>query len=100
MTAAEEKKILRQLAADLKAGAWYCTTHKNGMTVCNLRYDYGTSSVNGKSKEVPLWFWEHYGRSANRATLNDLNWIVRTIFQMKPSEFVSKYEKHGKVAAK
>ena len=99
MTAAEEKKILRQLAADLKVGAWFGTEYKRH-TKCNLSYGYGTATLNGKQKEVPLWVWEHYGRSANRATLNDLNWIVRTIFQMKPSEFVAKYEKHGKGAAK
>ena len=30
-----------------------------------------------------LIYWQHYGQSANRRSLRDLNWIINTIFECK-----------------
>ena len=35
--------------------------------------------------------WSYYGQSATGDNLRDLAWLLRTIFQMKPSAFVATY---------
>ena len=47
---------------------------------------YGTGR-NGKK----LFFWTHYGSSANRATLRELRFIIYTIFETTPSQFQKDY---------
>lgn len=40
----------------------------------------------------PYFCWTHYGSSANKATREELAWIIETIFQMTPEEFAATYE--------
>lgn len=35
--------------------------------------------------------WTHYGSSANKCTLKDLLWIITTIFDTTPSDFLEIY---------
>ena len=35
--------------------------------------------------------WTHYGSSANKPTKTALNWIIRTIFNTTPAEFLRTY---------
>lgn len=41
---------------------------------------------------TPIWRWCHYGSSAERATLANLEWLIRDIFNMKPEEFQKNYK--------
>lgn len=36
--------------------------------------------------------WNHYGESANKNTLENLEWILTVIFRMTADEFLSKYK--------
>lgn len=53
-------------------------------TVLSFGHDLG----DGK----PIWRWNHCGSSANRATLDELDWIITEIFGMKPEEFEKTYK--------
>lgn len=37
-------------------------------------------------------YWRHFGQSANRCTLKDLEWIIRVIFGTTPEKFMTEYE--------
>jgi hypothetical protein len=82
--------ILREIARNLKAGRVY-GIYRNSSSGQYwervLGYDYGMSG----GRERPMWFWCHYGSSANRATLRDLAWLLRVIFKLTPGEFVARY---------
>lgn len=47
----------------------------------NLSYDNRTKS----------WIWEHYGRSAEKATKKNLLWIINDIFRMDAEDFLKEY---------
>lgn len=36
-------------------------------------------------------FWRNYGSSANKNTIQDLEWILENIFKTTPEEFLKKY---------
>lgn len=40
----------------------------------------------------PIFCWNHYGSSANKATKKELQWIIEVIFKVTPEEFVNKFE--------
>ena len=35
--------------------------------------------------------WKHYGSSANKLSLENLKWILTTIFKMTPEQFIFEY---------
>lgn len=37
---------------------------------------------------TPIFCWSHYGSSAEKATKEDLEWLLKVIFKSEPSEFV------------
>lgn len=37
---------------------------------------------------TPIFKWQHYGSSANKATKDNLKWLLETIFKRDASEFV------------
>ena len=39
-----------------------------------------------------IFVWRHFGSSANKATKQELEWIIEVIFKMKPQEFLQKYK--------
>lgn len=56
-----------------------------------LRYFTPGSSdyiVLGDEKDgTPIFMWGHYGSSANKATKNDLEWLLETIFKCESDDF-------------
>lgn len=76
-------EILNEMFNNLKKGGTY------GHMVTNVRYPYFHENIwnNGK-----FFCWNHYGSSANRATKEELEWLITTIFKCEPEEFVQKYE--------
>lgn len=50
-------------------------------TVLNIGYSNGGQYI----------FWNHYGSSANRVSLDSLEWIIREIFRTTPEEFLFKH---------
>ena len=80
---------LHRIMENLKAGKQY------GHQINTVRFPYfhanlaiGRSAFNGKS----YIYWSHAGSSANRVTLKDLNWIIRSIFNTTPELFEQNYE--------
>lgn len=41
---------------------------------------------------TPIWCWCHYGSSAEKATLESLEWLIRVIFRTTPEEFEKTYK--------
>ena len=37
-------------------------------------------------------YWKYYGRSANENTIESLSWIISTIFDSTPEQFVEKFQ--------
>ena len=82
--------ILREIAQNLKEGHKYGTWRDGRLGRyfdCALSYDYGLSN----GRERPMWFWQHYGRSAESANMRNLAWLLRVIFKMTPGEFCERY---------
>jgi hypothetical protein len=49
-------------------------------------------SIKPKIGRHPGYFcWSNYGSSANRATLDELAWIITVIFETTPSQFRAEY---------
>lgn len=79
-----EAIALHKLFDDLKSGESYGEELRNVRFPCwypVLEYDRIKS----------LFYWRHYGSSANYATLEDLKWILAVIFEMSAVEFLEKY---------
>jgi len=87
----EYSKELRELADELKSGVRYCElmpkvfVHEEIWRPV-LSYGYGN---NGGG---PYWFWNNFGSSAETATLKNLDWLLKTIFELTPAEFMKKYK--------
>ena len=79
-----EKEILERIYKNLNNGGYY-----GRMFPAKVRYPFF---------DTVLWistsnyiYWHHYGESANKNTLEDLEWVINVIFNMTPSEFVKTY---------
>ena len=83
-------KELKELAHNLRSGVRYCELLpkvfvQEDIWSTVLSYGYGN---NGGE----FWFWRHFGSSAEEATLEGLDWLLKTIFEMTPTEFMNKYK--------
>lgn len=83
MVSKENARCLRQIMDHIKGGGSYVEHVEN----VKFPYDH---------KVLYLTLggyigWSHYGSSACRMNLRDLNWTIRTIFKMSPQEFADTY---------
>lgn len=62
-----------------------------GYMINNVTYPY-FNTVLYVSENNKYIRWQHYGSSANKNTIKDLQWIIETIFKTTPEEFAKKYE--------
>ncbi len=83
MQSSENERSLRHIIENIRSGGLYAER------VENVRYPYDHKvlyqTVHGNIG------WSHYGSSACRMNLRDLNWTIRTIFKMSPQEFADTY---------
>lgn len=86
-----ETIALHKLYNDLKAGETY------GEELHNVRFPCWWY-VLGYDRIKKLFYWRHYGSSANAATLEDLKWILSVIFKMTATEFLENYMKKSESA--
>lgn len=78
-----DKAILTAIYNNLIKGGRY------GKLVKDVRYPYfrlNLCYVRG------YFHWSVAGSSANKATLEELAWIIEKIFKLTPKEFVNRYE--------
>lgn len=77
--------MLKTIYKNINAGKEY------GYMFNNVTYPFFNTvlSVSENNKYIR---WQHFGSSANRNTIDDLQWIIETIFETTPEEFVKKYE--------
>lgn len=54
----------------------------------NVRYPFWNKKLYANKSYI---YWSSFGSSANKNTLDDLEWIIRTIFNMTPAQFEDKY---------
>lgn len=83
-----EKIALENLYNDLKSGERY------GEELHNVRFPcwWWVLSYDPVKR---LFRWRHYGQSANRATMEDLKWIISEIFGTTALEFTKTYIKQS-----
>lgn len=83
MQSSENELILHRIMEHLRNGGSYAER------VENVRYPYDYKvlyrTVHGNIG------WSHFGSSACRMNLRDLNWTIRNIFEMTPTEFLKTY---------
>lgn len=83
MQSSENELILHRIMEHLRNGGSYAER------VENVRYPYDYKvlyrTVHGNIG------WSHFGSSACRMNLRDLNWTIRNIFEMTPAEFLKTY---------
>ena len=63
----------------------------------NNDYMYGKTYSYGFDAKLCLTlggniYWCNYGSSCEKNTLEDLYWVITTIFETTPKEFMQKYE--------
>lgn len=78
------KLIMKELKAGIRFGK-ICQHCQGGVYWWEV-LSYGTGN-NGRK----YIFWNHFGASACKPTLRELNWTIRVIFKMTPSEFFMTY---------
>lgn len=92
----ENNTVLRLIMDDLKSGYSYgrdfTFDHYNNKP---LRYPY-FDAVLRLSPDGRLIRWQHFGSSANKCTLKDLNWIITEIFKTTPVDFIREYIRNDK----
>lgn len=77
---------LYEIYSNLLAGCKY------GYTFANVRYPFFNIVLShGWSRGKEYAYWHNAGSSANEFTLSDLNWIIRTIFNLTPTQFKEKF---------
>ena len=84
MVSKENARCLRQIMDHIKGGGSYAER------VENVRYPYD-HKVLYQTAHGNIG-WSHYGSSAESMTLRNLNWTIRTIFEMTPSAFLTRYK--------
>ena len=88
--------ILQEIYDNLQAGISYGEDmdkeHHSWITY--PYFDAVLYRIENNGRGEPCIGWRHYGSSANPNTIEDLNWIITTIFEMTPEEFVQKYIKN------
>lgn len=91
---ATERAALRQIRDDLKNGLIYGKDVFRWPSGDGPRFPYfrGAIYYRPKAGRHPGYFcWSNYGSSANRATLDELAWIITVIFETTPSQFRAEY---------
>lgn len=85
MRSVKNEQSLRQIMEHLRSGGSYAQF----ITGDGIRYPYWHKvlyqAANG------FLGWSHFGSSACRMNLRDLNWTIRTIFEMSPTAFLMVY---------
>lgn len=77
---------LRELFEDLKNGAVY------GHQVNNVMYPFFWENIGIHGGYIK---WNHYGAGANSVSMNDLAFVVFTIFKTTPRAFMQEYERRA-----
>lgn len=83
-------KELNELAHNLRSGVRYCELLPKVFVqedIWRTVLSYGYGNYGGE-----LWFWNNFGSSAETATLKNLDWLLKTIFELTPTEFMNKYK--------
>lgn len=84
MVSKENACCLRQIMDHIKGGGLYAER------VENVRYPYD-HKVLYQTAHGNIG-WSHYGSSAESMAMRNLNWTIRTIFEMTPSAFLMRYK--------
>ena len=84
MRSEENENSLRRIMEHIRNGGSYAER------VENVRYPYD-HKVLYRTLYGNIG-WCRFGSSANPMTLRDLNWVIRVIFEMTPTEFLSRYK--------
>ena len=77
--------ILRKIYNNLKNGGYY------GYMFTGVRYPFFNRviQIDNEGKYI---LWQNAGSSANKFTLEDLEFVIRIIFGNTPEEFVKRFE--------
>ena len=79
-----QNEYLHEIYRNLNDGKIY------GRPVTNVRFSYFSENLYLTDHENIGY--QHFGSSAVRNTLRDLNWVLRNIFDMLPEEFCKSYQ--------
>ena len=82
--------MLEQIYEELMAGESY------GEIVTNCRYPHFHYVL---WKQFGFFHWNHYGSSANKATVEDLRWIIEHVFKMTAEQFAKTYHLYSAAKA-
>lgn len=83
MRSNENECILRHIMKHIRSGGSYARH------IDNVRYPFD-DKVLYRTRNGYIG-WTCYGSSACRMNLRDLNWTIRTIFEMPPAAFLMVY---------
>lgn len=90
----QEQKALDIIYNNLMNGCIY------GNDRLQWRDDFPEKEIAGKAMFTtnlfkhyckPVFCWQYYGSSANKANKTELKWIIKNIFDCTPCEFLQKY---------
>ena len=62
---------------------------KYGDIVKNVKDPFFDTVLSANEQYI---YWQHFGSSANKNTMESLAWILKNIFKLTPEEFIEKYE--------
>lgn len=89
-----ERAALRTIRDNLKSGLIYGKDVFRWPSGNGPRFPYFSEAIEYRPQpgRHPGYFrWHNYGSSASRATLPELAWIIKTIFDTTPSAFLTEY---------
>lgn len=89
-----QREALDTIHSELKRGNMYgriCHYRPDHPDSPNREYFSPTLYPIFKPRGLAFIGWTHYGSSANKPTKKALEWIIRTIFNTTPAEFLQTY---------
>ena len=74
---------LKEIYKNINSGKKY------GYVMENVKYPFFAAVLSANEQYI---YWQHFGSSANKNTMESLAWILKNIFKLTPEEFLEKYE--------
>lgn len=74
---------LKEIYGNINSGKKY------GHVMKNVKYPFFATVLTANEQYI---FWQHFGSSANKNTIENLAWILESIFELSPEKFIEKYE--------
>ena len=74
---------LKEIYENINSGKKY------GYVMEKVKYPFFDTVLSANEQYI---YWQHFGSSANKNTIESLAWILKNIFKLSPEKFIKEYK--------